>query len=45
MHVHHDHGVGGHWCAKIMFCLLFAALGVLVGLIIIENRGATDCKY
>lgn len=44
-HVHKDHGTGGHWCAKILFFSLLAILLGLVGLIILENRGLTDCMY
>ncbi|XP_070134664.1 aspartyl/asparaginyl beta-hydroxylase isoform X2 [Drosophila bipectinata] len=42
LHVHHDHGTGGHWCAKIIFFSLMAALLGLVALIIMENRGLED---
>ncbi|XP_055603716.1 dentin sialophosphoprotein isoform X2 [Uranotaenia lowii] len=42
MHVHDDHGTGGHWCAKIVFFILLAGLGALIGLIIMENQGASD---
>ncbi|XP_033152398.1 aspartyl/asparaginyl beta-hydroxylase isoform X2 [Drosophila mauritiana] len=42
LHVHHDHGTGGHWCAKIIFFALMAVLLSLVGLIIMENRGLED---
>ncbi|KQS62473.1 uncharacterized protein Dere_GG20567, isoform C [Drosophila erecta] len=42
LHVHHDHGTGGHWCAKIIFFALMAVLLGLVGLIIMENRGLED---
>ncbi|KAH8283668.1 hypothetical protein KR018_011585 [Drosophila ironensis] len=42
LHVHHDHGTGGHWCAKIIFFALMAILLGLVGLIIMENRGLED---
>lgn len=46
MHVHtKDHGTGGHWCAKIVFFSLLAVLAGLVGLIILENRGISDCEY
>lgn len=38
----HDHGVG--WCAKIVFFLLMAILAGLIGLILFENQGASDCK-
>lgn len=44
MHVHSDHGTGGHWCAKIVFFFLLAILVGLVGLIILENRGNSDGK-
>lgn len=44
MHVQNEvHG--GHWCAKIVFFLLLAILAGLVGLIIMENRGQSDCKF
>ena len=39
----HEHGVG--WCAKIIFFLLMAILGGLVCLIMLENRGGSDCEY
>ncbi|XP_041448049.1 aspartyl/asparaginyl beta-hydroxylase isoform X11 [Drosophila obscura] len=42
LHVHHDHGTGGNWCAKIIFFSLMAVLLGLVGLIILENRGLED---
>ncbi|XP_055704085.1 aspartyl/asparaginyl beta-hydroxylase isoform X6 [Phlebotomus papatasi] len=42
LHVHKDHGTGGHWCAKIVFFSLMAILAGLVGLIILENRGLSD---
>uniref|UniRef100_A0A1Q3FJI8 Putative conserved plasma membrane protein n=1 Tax=Culex tarsalis TaxID=7177 RepID=A0A1Q3FJI8_CULTA len=44
MHVHSDHGgfIGGHWCAKIVFFILLAGLGALIGLILIENRGLSN---
>ncbi|XP_070068340.1 aspartyl/asparaginyl beta-hydroxylase isoform X2 [Drosophila takahashii] len=42
LHVHHEHGTGGHWCAKIIFFALMAVLLGLVGLIIMENRGLED---
>lgn len=42
MHVHSDHGTGGHWCAKVVFFILLAGLGALIGLILIENRGLSD---
>jgi len=44
LHVHHEHGTGGHWCAKIIFFALMAVLLGLVGLIIMENRGLEDRK-
>lgn len=45
MHSHDDHGTGGHWCAKVIFFSLLAILIGLVGLIILENRGLSECKY
>lgn len=42
LHVQHDHGVGGHWCVKIIFFSLMAVLVGLVGLIVLENRGQSD---
>lgn len=45
LHVHSDHGTGGHWCAKILFFSLMAVLLGLIGLILLENRGISDCKY
>lgn len=44
LHVHSDHGTGGHWCAKIFFFSLLAILLGLIGLILLENRGLADCK-
>lgn len=44
LHVQHDHGTGGHWCAKIIFFTLMAILIGLVGLIVLENRGNSDGK-
>lgn len=41
-HGHGDHGVG--WCAKIVFFALSAILAGLVVLIVLENRGGSDCK-
>lgn len=45
MHSYHEHGTGGHWCAKIIFFSLLAVLVTLIGLIILENRGLSECKY
>lgn len=45
LHVHEEHGTGGHWCAKIIFFSLMAILMGLVCLIILENRGIQDGKY
>lgn len=45
MHSQHEHGTGGHWCAKIIFFSLLAILITLIGLIILENRGLTECEY
>ncbi|XP_053963589.1 aspartyl/asparaginyl beta-hydroxylase isoform X2 [Anastrepha ludens] len=42
LHVQHEHGTGGHWCAKIFFFSLLAILFGLVALIILENRGISD---
>ncbi|KAM7346099.1 aspartyl/asparaginyl beta-hydroxylase-like isoform 3-T3 [Cochliomyia hominivorax] len=42
LHVHEEHGTGGHWCAKIIFFSLMAILLGLVCLIILENRGISD---
>lgn len=44
MHSYNDHGTGGHWCAKIIFFSLLAVLVTLIGLIILENRGLSECK-
>jgi hypothetical protein len=44
IHVHKEDGTGGGICAKIIFFLLFSALAILIGLIITEHRGLTDCK-
>lgn len=45
IHTHHDHGTGGHWCAKVIFFSLLAVLIALIGLIILENRGLSECEY
>lgn len=45
LHVHSDHGTGGHWCAKIFFFSLLAILLGLIGLILLENRGLSDRKF
>ncbi|XP_055319573.1 aspartyl/asparaginyl beta-hydroxylase isoform X5 [Sitodiplosis mosellana] len=42
LHVHSEHGTGGHWCAKIFFFSLLAILLGLIGLILLENRGLSD---
>lgn len=42
LHVHSDHGTGGHWCAKIFFFALLAILIGLTGIIILENQGSDD---
>ncbi|XP_054741160.1 protein starmaker isoform X2 [Anastrepha obliqua] len=42
LHIQHEHGTGGHWCAKIFFFSLLAILFGLVALIILENRGISD---
>lgn len=42
MHVHNDHGTGGHWCAKVVFFILLAGLGALIGLIMFENRDLSN---
>ncbi|XP_028176355.1 aspartyl/asparaginyl beta-hydroxylase isoform X1 [Ostrinia furnacalis] len=44
MHSYHDHGTGGHWCAKIIFFSLLAILVTLIGLIILENRGLSELE-
>ncbi|XP_062524587.1 aspartyl/asparaginyl beta-hydroxylase isoform X3 [Bombyx mori] len=44
LHSQHDHGTGGHWCAKIIFFSLLAVLVTLIGLIILENRGLTELE-
>ncbi|CAG9796721.1 unnamed protein product [Diatraea saccharalis] len=44
MHSHHEHGTGGHWCAKIIFFSLLAVLITLIGLIILENRGLSELE-
>lgn len=45
MHSQSEHGTGGHWCAKVIFFSLLAVLITLIGLIILENRGLTECEY
>ncbi|XP_053674416.1 uncharacterized protein LOC128724720 [Anopheles nili] len=42
MHIHSDHGTGGNWCAKVVFFILLAGLGALIGLILIENQGLSN---
>ncbi|XP_049295812.1 uncharacterized protein LOC125770365 [Anopheles funestus] len=42
MHIHSDHGTGGHWCAKIVFFVLLAGLGALIGLILMESQGVSN---
>ncbi|XP_052862359.1 aspartyl/asparaginyl beta-hydroxylase isoform X2 [Anopheles cruzii] len=42
MHIHSDHGTGGHWCAKVVFFILLAGLGALIGLILVENQGLSN---
>ena len=44
LHVHHEHGTGGHWCAKVFFFSLLVILLGLVAVIIMENRGLSDSK-
>ncbi|CAK1544610.1 unnamed protein product [Leptosia nina] len=44
IHSYHEHGTGGHWCAKIIFFSLLAVLVTLIGLIILENRGLTELE-
>uniref|UniRef100_A0A182T6Z6 Uncharacterized protein n=1 Tax=Anopheles maculatus TaxID=74869 RepID=A0A182T6Z6_9DIPT len=42
MHIHSDHGTGGHWCAKVVFFILLAGLGALIGLILMESQGVSN---
>lgn len=42
LHVHKEGGTGGHWCAKVIFFALLAALVGILGIILIEHRGTTD---
>ncbi|XP_014256084.1 aspartyl/asparaginyl beta-hydroxylase isoform X2 [Cimex lectularius] len=42
VHVHKDDGVGGNVFTKLIFFLLLAGIGVVVGLTLIEYRGTTD---
>lgn len=44
IHVHKEGGTGGGICAKLIFFVLLTALAVVIGLIITEHRGLTDCK-
>ncbi|KAL0851322.1 hypothetical protein ABMA28_007144 [Loxostege sticticalis] len=44
LHSQHEHGTGGHWCAKIIFFSLLAILVTLIGLIILENRGLSELE-
>lgn len=44
IHVHKERSTGGGFCAKFIFFILLAVLAVLLGLIITEHRGVTDCK-
>lgn len=45
IHVHNDHGTGGGIFAKLVFFVLLSILAVLIGMIFIEKRGLTDCKF
>lgn len=45
IHVHNDHGTGGGICAKLVFFIFLSIIAVLIGLILVEKRGLTDCKY
>ena len=45
MHIEKEVSTGGHWCAKIFFFILMAALIGVIGLIIFEYRGETDGKF
>lgn len=40
--MHKEGGTGGHWCARIIFFSLLAILVGLIGIILIEHRGAAD---
>lgn len=42
IHIYKESSTGGHWCARIIFFVLLAALVGLIGLIIFEHRGTTD---
>lgn len=44
IHVHKEGGTGGHWCARLIFFALLAILVGLIGVILIEHRGAADGK-
>lgn len=42
IHLHKEEGTGGHWCAKILFFAVLAALTGAICLIIIEHQGESD---
>lgn len=44
IHVEKEAATGGGICAKIVFFFLLAALAVLIGLIVVEQKELTDCK-
>ena len=44
IHIHNETSTGGHWCARIIFFTLSAILIGLIGIIILEYRGAEDGK-
>lgn len=42
IHVHKETGAEGHWCARIVFFALLAALISIASLIIFEHRNTAD---
>lgn len=44
MHSHKDVGTGGNMCTKIIFYTLLGTLLVMIGIILLDQRGLTDCE-
>ncbi|KAK9505816.1 hypothetical protein O3M35_009795 [Rhynocoris fuscipes] len=42
LHIQKEAGLGGNICTKVIFFLLLAAIGITVGLILVEYHGSTD---
>lgn len=45
MHIQESEHSGVGWCAKIVFFSLMAILAGLVFLIVLQNRGVSDCEW